>query len=208
MRARLELSVDHMLDACSQADSIPSTDEMSSASGESSAAIAAAANNNSAVIEPEFLMSSPAVTSVARRELAPAIRDLMQHGLIQGGSLASSSSSPSLSTHSLIPFMGCMSARRRAREAPTYGSKAIPPAVHAWDMVVSFYELKQGRQFNSALQRKLSQSFGLDLSSSPENINSNKQSLLLTVDQIMTSHGPYKRSPDAHFKAFVCAGLK
>ena len=32
---------------------------------------------------PEYLMSSPVVTAVARRELAIAIRDLMQHGLVQ-----------------------------------------------------------------------------------------------------------------------------
>ena len=34
---------------------------------------------------PEYLMSSPRVTAVARRELAVAIRDLMQHGLVQVG---------------------------------------------------------------------------------------------------------------------------
>ncbi len=35
-----------------------------------------------------------------------------------------------------------------------------------------------------------------------------RTSLLSTVGQILASHGQYKRSPDAHFKAFVCAGLK
>ncbi len=32
---------------------------------------------------PEYLMSSKRVTAVARRELAVAIRDLMQHGMMQ-----------------------------------------------------------------------------------------------------------------------------
>ena len=32
--------------------------------------------------QPEFLMTSPLVTTIVRRELAVAIRDLMQHGMI------------------------------------------------------------------------------------------------------------------------------
>jgi len=32
--------------------------------------------------QPEFFMSSPKVASIVRKELAVAIRDLMQHGLI------------------------------------------------------------------------------------------------------------------------------
>jgi hypothetical protein len=32
--------------------------------------------------QPEFLMSSPKVASIVRKELAIAIRDLMQHGLV------------------------------------------------------------------------------------------------------------------------------
>jgi hypothetical protein len=87
--------------------------------------------------------------------------------------------------------------------------------MHAWDVVMSYYELKRGTEFNSAPQRKLSQSFGLDLTAAAAatstNVNSlasNKQSLLATVGQIISSHAPYKRSEDAQFKAFVCAALK
>ena len=32
--------------------------------------------------QPEFLMTSPLVTTIVRRELAVAIRDLMQHGML------------------------------------------------------------------------------------------------------------------------------
>jgi hypothetical protein len=70
---------------------------------------------------------------------------------------------------------------------------------------MSLFQLKQGPEFNSAPQRKLSQSFALDLVGAT---NSNKQALLAAVGQIVASHGQYKRSADAHFKAFVCAGLK
>ena len=34
------------------------------------------------------------------------------------------------------------------------------------------------------------------------------QALLQTIGQIVSTHGQYKRSPDAMFKAFVSAGLK
>ena len=64
--------------------------------------------------------------------------------------------------------------------------------------------MKLGHEYNSAPARKLSQSFGLDLSGSSA---SNKQSLLTPIGHILTTHSPYKRSPDAQFKAFVCAGL-
>jgi len=69
---------------------------------------------------------------------------------------------------------------------------------------LKFYEMKMGHEYNSTPARKLSQSFGLDLSGSA---SSNKQSLLTVIGHILATHGPYKRSPDAHFKAFVCAGL-
>ena len=64
---------------------------------------------------------------------------------------------------SLVPFSGCMSAR---------GGKAQGGILHAWDVVVKFYEMKGGAEFNSAPARRLSRSFGLDLAGST---SSNKQ---------------------------------
>lgn len=72
LRARLELAVDHMLDACSTVECLTDTDCSTSMASE-------------AETQPEYLMASPQVTSIARKELAPAIRDLIQHGLIQVG---------------------------------------------------------------------------------------------------------------------------
>ncbi|TRY70760.1 hypothetical protein TCAL_04878 [Tigriopus californicus] len=171
LRARLELAVDHMLDACSTVECLTDTDCSTSMASEAEA-------------QPEYLMASPQVTSIARKELAPAIRDLIQHGLIQ----TSSSSS-------IVPFMTCMSNRSSAK------NRSI---LHAWDIILHFYRMKQGPEFNSAPQRKLSASFGLDLAGSA---TSNKQSLLSTIGNILNTHGQYKRSPDAHFKAFICEGL-
>ena len=69
LRARLELAVDHMLDACSQVECVSTTTGASTDD------------------EPEFLMKSPRVTTIARKQLATAVRDLMQHGLIQASTL-------------------------------------------------------------------------------------------------------------------------
>ncbi|XP_075156419.1 RUN domain-containing protein 1 isoform X2 [Haematobia irritans] len=77
--------------------------------------------------------------------------------------------------------------------------------MHAWELILEFYYLKHGDEYNNTPARKLSQSFNLDI------VNSQavtaKQNLLSTVGSIIAMHRPYKRSYNAHFKAFVCAGL-
>ena len=116
-----------------------------------------------------------------------------------------------------MPFLSCMSRNSAAAAASaTNLATSHAPSIHAWRIVLKYYELKRGNEFNSAPQRKLSQSFGLDLSASASASaavtasasTSNKQSLLATVGQIIATHEPYRRSEDAKFKAFVCAGLK
>ena len=84
-------------------------------------------------------------------------------------------------------------------------SRTSTGILHAWDVVMKFYEMKGGAEYNSAPARRLSRSFGLDLAGS---VSTNKQALLHTIGQILASHSQYKRSPDAHFKALICAGLK
>ena len=137
--------------------------------------------------QQEYLISSPEVASLVRKELAVAIRDLMHHGLISGGG-----------RNSIVPFMGCMSSKSTAGCG---GGRSI---IHAWDIILKFYALKLGHEYNAAPDRKLSQSFGLDLSGSS---SGNKQSLLATIGQIIGTHSPYKRSSDAKFEAFICSGL-
>ena len=178
LRAKLELSVDHILETCSHVENLTDTDCTSVDSSEI----------------PDTVLSSPLITTIVRRELSIAIRDLIQHGMIER----------TKGSGALVPFMGCM--------AP----KGLPnnnPVNHAWNVVMTFYKLKGGQEFNSATSRKLSQSFGLDLGSSESNngvvgggVKSVKQSLLTTIGQILSTHSRYKRSSDAHFKAFVLRG--
>merc|ERR1719210_2845509 len=97
LRARLELAVDHILEACSRVECLTDTDCTTTASNTS---LAASEESSSSHSQPEFLMNSPLVTTIVRRELAVAVRDLMQHGMISAGGRSS-----------IIPFMGCMSAK-------------------------------------------------------------------------------------------------
>lgn len=124
------------------------------------------------------------LTSVIRKHLATSIRDLIQHGIC-----------PSSNT-SLVPLAGCFLPK----------STYIESDIHAWSIILKYYYMKNGESYNSTPARKLSQSFNLDLvGSSP---SSNKQNLLCCIGNIISTHTPYKRSSDSHFKAFICAALK
>lgn len=123
------------------------------------------------------------LTLAVRRELAVALRDLMQHGLLQ---LSRS--------RSVVPFAGCLPSRQSS-----------PRLLHAWDLLLVYYRLKRGVQYNATPQRRLSQSFGLAVVGGTA--ITSKHTLLSAIGNIISSHTPLKRSADAHFKAFVCAGL-
>ncbi|XP_066583721.1 RUN domain-containing protein 1 isoform X1 [Prorops nasuta] len=127
---------------------------------------------------------SAKLTSAVRKHLAMSIRDLVQHGLMLDAR-----------TNSLVPFVGCFPQR-----TPTTTN-----LMHAWELILKYYEIKNGHLYNSSPVQKLSQSFNLDLGGGRS--TSAKQSLLATIGNIIASHTPYKRSHDSHFKAFICAGL-
>ena len=137
LRAKLELALEKLLDACcnTEARRMPGAESWEEEEEEDREE------------DTEWLVRSPGVTSIVRKELAPAIRDLVHHGLGQGSS--------SLSVN---PFSGCMSARG--------GAGARAGILHAWDVVMKFYEMKGGAEYNSAPARRLSRSFGLDLAGS------------------------------------------
>ncbi|XP_074660272.1 RUN domain-containing protein 1-like [Tubulanus polymorphus] len=125
------------------------------------------------------------MTQVVRRDLAPALRDLMQHGLMEVGQ-----------STSLVPW-GCIPSRS--------ASRASQKMMHAWDLLMKYYEMKHGREYNESPARKLSQSFDLDIVGGKA--ITAKQTLLGALDTVLSSHDPLKRSEDAKFKAFVCLGL-
>ncbi|XP_063229326.1 RUN domain-containing protein 1 [Bacillus rossius redtenbacheri] len=118
-----------------------------------------------------------------RKQLALSIRDLMQHGLMPIGQ-----------SESVVPFVGCFA-----------HTQSPVKTMHAWELVLKYYELKNGERFNSTPARTLSQSFKLDIVGGTA--ISSKQNLLSIIGNILTTHTQYKRSYDSHFKAFVCAAL-
>ncbi|CAH1238411.1 RUN domain-containing protein 1-like isoform X2 [Branchiostoma lanceolatum] len=127
------------------------------------------------------------LTNVVRRELAPALRDVFQHGLMKMGQ------SKSLS-QAVMPLF-CFQQR-----------KPPPPGkMHAWELLVKYYEMKHGREYNLSPARKLSESFSLDIVGGTA--ITAKQTLLSAIHDIVTTHDPLKRSMDSEWKAWVCCAL-
>lgn len=140
------------------------------------------------------------LTTVVRKNFARTLQQLIQHGLrIPAESAASSL---------MVPFMRCLHPGPPAAVAASGDSQflGLGRAMHAWELVLAYYRLKHGEEYNNTPARKLSQSFQLDIVDAQA--VTAKQSLLSAVGMILAMHRPYKRSNNAHFKAFVCAGLK
>ncbi|XP_034489982.1 RUN domain-containing protein 1 [Drosophila innubila] len=143
------------------------------------------------------------LTSVVRKNFARTLQQLIQHGLrIPAESAASSL---------MVPFMRCLqpSAQRVSASGGGVSNEmqflGIGRAMHAWELIIEYYNLKNGEEYNNTPARKLSQSFQLDIVDA--HAVTAKQSLLSAIGMILAMHRPYKRSYNAHFKALICAGL-
>jgi hypothetical protein len=134
--------------------------------------------------ETPSISCNQALTLAVRKDLASALSDLLEHGLVTMGQ-----------SQSLVPFIMCFPAR----------SANAKGFLTAWELILKFYQIKNGEKYNATPARRLSQSFGLEIVGSTA--ITTKQILLSTIDNIMTSHNRYKRSTDSHFKAFVCSAL-
>lgn len=117
------------------------------------------------------------------------------------------------SSTSLVPFMGCM---MPFGQQPSHGhrnidesdSRASSEQMHVWELILEYYHLKNGNQFNDTPARKLSQSFNLDIMGMGAQIPSSKHTLLTAIGSIIAIHEPYKRSFNSHFKALISEALK
>nr|XP_023027338.1 RUN domain-containing protein 1-like [Leptinotarsa decemlineata] len=133
--------------------------------------------------ESQTISCNVHLTTAVRKYLAACIRDLIQHGACAAHS------------SSLVPLIGCFPRRSSLQNTQ----------IHAWEIILEYYKMKNGEKYNSTPARKLSQSFNLDIAGSSP--SSNKQNMLCCIGSVISTHTPYKRSPDSHFKAFVCAAL-
>lgn len=125
------------------------------------------------------------IVKAVRKGLCSALRDLLIHGFVQ----------PNTSS-SLVPFLSCAA----PRPGPSSGGSTAP---HPWQLFVAFYRTKDGNAVMSNPQRSLAQSFSLEIQG-----GTSKQSLLMAIGNIIAMHRPYKRGPEAHFKAFLSSALK
>ncbi|GMT35935.1 hypothetical protein PFISCL1PPCAC_27232, partial [Pristionchus fissidentatus] len=136
-----------------------------------------------------FDRSEEEVVTAIRRSLCPSLRALLEHGL-QPAAMPISSTNNST--------FGCFVPKTQTK-------KVAKPLTHIWDVVLFFYDSRNGKEMSDAPVRKLSQSFQLDRVQG-KSVTS-KQILLSTIETIIASHARLKRSNDAQWKAFVSAAL-
>ncbi|XP_068192738.1 RUN domain-containing protein 1 isoform X2 [Antennarius striatus] len=125
------------------------------------------------------------LTAAVRKELAPALKDLLAHGLF----------APSQTMSLVLAPISCLLPYRPA-----------PQTMHPWELFVQFYHSKNGKAFVESPARQLSQSFSLPVGGGPVTVTP-KQSLLWAVHTVLKEHGRYKRGPDTELKALVSMAL-
>lgn len=141
------------------------------------------------------------ITALVRKQFAITLQGLMQHGLRDS----------SKTSTSIVPFIGCMmpfqqqaTAHRRVDETEDRPSEQM----HVWELILEYYHIKNGDQFNDTPARKLSESYNLDIMGLGTQTSSNKHTMLTAIGSIIALHAPYKRSYNSHFKAFISEALK
>lgn len=78
---------------------------------------------------------------------------------------------------SVVPFVDCLHPKMN-------NSKST---MHAWELILKYYETKNGDYFNSTPARKLSQSFNLDIEGCKSS-NSHKQVFMHLIYYLILSH--------------------
>ena len=99
--------------------------------------------------------------TLVRKKFAVTLQKLIQHGL---RSVKES--------RILVPFIGCFYSNFQMN----YQTKEYPEEdikdMHAWELILEYYHLKNGDYYNETPAQKLSQSFNLDIG---DGLTSNKQ---------------------------------
>lgn len=133
--------------------------------------------------EEQLEMPPNDLIRAVRKDLACSLRDLMQHGLFEMNHGTS-----------MVPF-GCFVAR----------SKGVQNQLHAWELLMKYYEIKHGKEYTQSATNKLSQSFNLNVVSGKA--ITIKQSLLNAIGTVQKVHNYDLSNKDSCFKSFVCLAL-
>ncbi|KER30226.1 RUN domain protein [Opisthorchis viverrini] len=164
------------------------------------------------------------VIHTVRRQLCPALRDLIEHGLVKK-SLSTVVEEP-FQRNLLWPFFGCLASRRlgpsedgfesvgvdvdneinqTACSATVNHSRINRSGPHAWHVFLKFYYMKNGQVYNESPARKLSESFDLD--SYGGKAITLRQRFFNAMGTVLETHGAYHRSDDSRFKSFISIAL-
>ncbi|MCP9266022.1 hypothetical protein DINM_021476 [Dirofilaria immitis] len=136
-----------------------------------------------------FKRSEEEVVTVIRKQLCPAMRDLLEHGM------------NNVVKHFInFTSLGCYPGSSRIAR-----STSARKLEHVWDVVMYYYDSKFDREYCNTPIRRLSQSYQLDVIAG--RTVTSKQLLLSTIENITSTHSRLKRSSDAMWKALVSAAL-
>ncbi|KAI6242019.1 RUN domain-containing protein 1 [Aphelenchoides fujianensis] len=145
--------------------------------------------------------SDEVIVSVVRKELAPCLRALLEHGMrsavqTEGGHLMPAGLS-------LVAF-GCFSQRgaHLKRQESLTESRVL---THIWDILLFYFDYKKAEEKRDAAVGSLSEAYGLDSVAGRQ--ATSQQILMATIENIATTHDRLRRSADAKWKAFVSAAL-
>lgn len=152
------------------------------------------------------------VESVVRRQLIPAIRDLLSYGLIEAGEVPKPSYvSLIFDPYQLISSLTCFPGTSRPQQ-PT-SSKVNEESLntegeHVWNVIVDYYNSRIEHDFRSLSIKTLSQSFNLAPSMSGPIKVTSKQALLIAIDDIIETLAKCKpNGPESHLRTFIYTAL-
>lgn len=157
---------------------------------------------------PDKSVDERLVESIVRRQLTPAIKDLLSYGLLDPDSLPHSTSYASIifNPFYLLSTLTCFPTVKQPSDQPETNLSAEKK--HVWNVIEDYYNSRNEPEFKSSSIKTLSQSFDLAPSiSGPIKITS-KQALLIAVDDIIETLSKCKpNGPESHFRAFIYTAL-
>jgi hypothetical protein len=128
--------------------------------------------STASTVEDVFNECPEDVLNAVRKYFCPALRDLLQHGMMTVLLIRIKINyllfvtQPSQAAHASRLRVGCLPSRQRPKDIGTVdtavGTTVASGTVHVWSVFVAYFEMKNGREFSDAPVRKLSQSFNLE----------------------------------------------
>lgn len=134
------------------------------------------------------------LTQTVRKELCPALINLLAHGLVVDATVSSNMS--------LVTPISCLLPRKLNTSLST-------TPLHPWELFIEYYEAKKGADLAKAPSRMLTRSFDLEplVCAGSTHKVSVKNSLLEAIHLVLNDHNPLKRSNEMMLKALICLGL-